>query len=100
MAPENDEKKPDKKSSKKARPLTSGQLRDVSAKKSAKAAKKEAVAKSPAQERLVTVQIWARGNANPLVQAFLSEHINQRTVKRTARAWLDLFRKWKERPRG
>lgn len=52
------------------------------------------------QERLVTVDVWGRGNANPIVRVFISEHKSQRTVKRTLKAWTELFRYWKEKPRG
>lgn len=90
------EKSSDKKSGKKARPLTSGQLQEASKKKAAKAAPP----KSPGSDRLITVDVWGRGNSNPLMRAFINEHKVQRTVKRTASAWFDLFRKWKEKPRG
>lgn len=93
-----DKTEPDKKSSKKARKVTSGDLRKAADEKVAKAAKKIAAGKKP--ERLVTVEVWARGNRNSLVQAFLSEHARQRTVKRTGSAWIELFRRWKEQPRG
>lgn len=93
----NDKKdNPDKKSGKKARPLTSGQLKAVVKKKAEKAEK----LKPKGSDRLITVDVWGRGNSNPLMRAFISEHKTQRTVKRTASAWLDLFRKWKEKPRG
>lgn len=98
MAPESSDKKA---TSKKARTLASGDPRKEADKKAQKEVKKNASdKKSVAQERLVTVQVWARGNTNPLVRAFLSEHVNQRTVKRTNSAWITLFREWKERPRG
>jgi hypothetical protein len=101
VAPENSDKKSDdKKSSKKTRPLTSGELRSLA---EARAKKEERKARAPAKlvpEREITVEAWARGNANPLVLAFLSEHRNQRTVKHTASKWITLYREWKARPRG
>jgi hypothetical protein len=81
-----DKKSPDKKSSKKARTL-----------KGDKEAKPQP---AKPQERLITVDVWGRGNTNPLMRAFISEHKTQRTVKRTAAAWLELFHEWKARPRG
>lgn len=96
MAPET----PDKKSTKKARSLTSGELRGITDARAKKATRKVAVAKKPDSGRLITVTVWSRGNTNPLVGAFLSEHRSQRTVKRTPTEWIELFRKWKERPRG
>jgi hypothetical protein len=83
----------DKKSSRRARVLTSGQLREETKKKSSAASK-------PVDGRLITVEIWGRGNNNPLMRAFISEYKNQRTVKRTAAAWIELFRVWKAKPRG
>jgi hypothetical protein len=77
---------------KKARSLPSGQLQEVQNQKKAAA--------QAADTRKVTVEVWGRGSANPLMRAFISEHRNQRTVKRTASEWINLFREWKEKPRG
>ncbi len=62
--------------------------------------KSEAIKSVKPGGRLVTVEAWGRGNANPLMRAFISEHKNLRTVKRTAVAWIELFRYWKAQPRG
>jgi len=86
------DKSSDKKQSRRARALTSA---------STQAKDKEVKPQPPKKdERLITVEVWGRGNANPLMRAFISEHRNQRTVKRSASEWFDLFRKWKEQPRG
>ena len=82
----------DKKSSRRARVLTSEstQAKDKGVKPQA----------TKPIERLITVEVWGRGNNNPLMRAFISEHRNQRTVKRAASEWIDLFRQWKAAPRG
>ncbi len=93
------ERSGDKKSSKtKARPLTSGQLK-AAAEKQAKSDKPTVVPVDNGRE--MTIKAWGRGKTgNPLVAAFVSLYLSQRTVKHTEAKWNDLFRKWKEQPRG
>jgi hypothetical protein len=101
VAPETSDKKTDsKKSTKKARPMTSGELRALAAAKTQKEEKKSGKAEKAAPERQITVEVWGRGNSSPLVLAFLSEHRAQRTVKRGASEWRKLFEEWKALPRG
>ena len=79
---------------KKSRGLTSGQLKS----QAEMPAPKKAL--SPAEKREITIQAWARGASDPIVQAFAAEHAGQRTVKRPRQAWATLFDEFKRAPRG
>lgn len=73
--------------------------RDMDTPKVVRAALPAAKPKAPV-ERQVTAMVWARGQADPLVRAFTSEHARKRVVKRGAREWKSLFSEWLRQPRG
>ena len=91
--------KPTKKA-KKAKPLTSGQLREAAAKKvKAEPVEKKTPTRVP-DTRLYTVVQWARGRYDPITRAFVSTHVNTRIVKRTPAEWIGLYKKFLTQPRG
>lgn len=94
-----------KKSTKTAKRLTSGQLREVAKKKAAKAAKEAEQAqpekaKRPPDTREYTVEQWARGRNDPITRAFVATHTTKRTVKRVPAKWMGLYRDFLKKPRG
>ncbi len=61
------------------------------------AAKREA--EIDAAARQYTVDQWARGRYDAITKAFVSDHTRVRTVKRSAKAWMALYKKWLKEPR-
>ena len=89
-----------KKSSKKARSLTSGQLRKEAEKRAPKE-KKAAAKASPKDMRDMTAARWAVGRTgDPLVKAFVNDHTRGRVVKKKPGEWMELFKAWLKKPRG
>lgn len=56
---------------------------------------------APAENaRLYTAAQWAQGRPDPITRAFVSEHSQQRAVKRAASEWMTLYKAFLAQPRG
>jgi hypothetical protein len=98
--PEQDEPKgKPKKSTKQSKRLTSSQLKAAATKAAPKEDKPQPPPK-PGAERQVTATHWARGRNDAITRAFVGEHERQRTVKRAAAEWAQLYADWLKQPRG